>query len=337
MVLAAPDTDPEAPPTPCKVVQVYHNAPARIFEVHVAGEVIQTTANHPFHVKGKGWVKVKDLAAGDELRTAEGELVKVERVADSGETEPVFNLQVELSHTYLVVLPESRQAILVHNESQSVVGGFFSDWGNYYKQAAQSTWNATKYVANQVGNVMNGVGQVSNAAPSLVAVGGTIAWQKWGSVVQSNTYKKSVDAIMTLSMLLPGEGAAVEGAGLLKEAETGAAVAEEHALGEAHSAAQYAKLKAGYRQAEIATEKSLASQQQVEELGERIAGEGTGMTFRDAGRVAARYGGSPADWVKMRSPSYLASDGTRLETHWVENIRTGARVEFKTKFVGGVE
>jgi hypothetical protein len=144
MVLAAPDTDPEAPPTPCKVVQVYHNAPANIFEVHVAGEVIRTTANHPFYVKGKGWVKVKDLAVGDELRTANGSFVQVQRVADSGETEPVFNLQVELSHTYLVVLPESRQAILVHNESQSVVGGFFSDWGNYYKQAAQSTWNATK-------------------------------------------------------------------------------------------------------------------------------------------------------------------------------------------------
>jgi len=36
--------------------------------------------------------------------------------------------------------------------------------------------------------------------------------------------------------------------------------------------------------------------------------------------------------AKMSSNSYTAPDGTKFETHWVENIKTGERVEFKTKF-----
>ena len=56
------------------------------------------------------------------------------------------------------------------------------------------------------------------------------------------------------------------------------------------------------------------------------------MPFRDAGRVAQEYGGNPADWVKKTSSSYTARDGVQFETHWVENIKTGQRVEFKTKF-----
>ena len=87
----------------------------------------------------------------------------------------------------------------------------------------------------------------------------------------------------------------------------------------------------------IRLNKSLASQQQIGEIGERIAGEGTGVTFRNAGRVAGQYGGSPTEWVKMRSPSHLAPDGTRFETHWVENLRTGQRFEFKTKIGGDNE
>ena len=35
--------------------------------------------------------------------------------------------------------------------------------------------------------------------------------------------------------------------------------------------------------------------------------------------------------VVPRSSSYTAPDGTKFETHWYENVRTGQRVEFKTK------
>jgi len=76
--------------------------------------------------------------------------------------------------------------------------------------------------------------------------------------------------------------------------------------------------------------KQLASQAQMAEVGTVIAGQGARRAFRDAGRVAAQYGGEAADWVKMRSSSFRAADGMRFETHWLQNLRTGVREEFKT-------
>ena len=81
--------------------------------------------------------------------------------------------------------------------------------------------------------------------------------------------------------------------------------------------------------------KSLASQAQMSEAGTTMAGAGARVPFRDAARIAKEYGGSASDWVKKSSSSHTARDGTTFETHWVENIRTGQRVEFKTKFPGG--
>jgi hypothetical protein len=82
-------------------------------------------------------------------------------------------------------------------------------------------------------------------------------------------------------------------------------------------------------------EKQLASQAQMGEVGQVMAGAGSRTVFRDAQRIAQQYGGNAADWVKKTSSSHLSRDGTRFEAHWVENIRTGQRVEFKTKFPGG--
>lgn len=91
--------------------------------------------------------------------------------------------------------------------------------------------------------------------------------------------------------------------------------------GEARSAANGLKLN-----------KSLASEAQMGEKGTTIAGEGAKARFRDAGKIADQYGGKAADWSKKSSSSYTAKDGTKFETHWAENAKTGQRVEYKTKF-----
>lgn len=80
--------------------------------------------------------------------------------------------------------------------------------------------------------------------------------------------------------------------------------------------------------------KSLASEQQMGEAGTIMAGANARVAFRDAARIAKQYGGEAADWVKKTSSSY-SCNGTRFETHWVENVKTGQRVEFKTKMPGG--
>jgi hypothetical protein len=80
--------------------------------------------------------------------------------------------------------------------------------------------------------------------------------------------------------------------------------------------------------------KSLASEAQMGEGGIPFAGENTGTVFRNAANYAAKYGGNASDWVKKTSTTYESSDGTAFQTHWVENIITGQRVEFKTKLGG---
>jgi RHS repeat-associated protein len=76
--------------------------------------------------------------------------------------------------------------------------------------------------------------------------------------------------------------------------------------------------------------KSLASQEQIAEKGIEIAGPKS-EPFRDAQRIADVYGGRADDWIKKTSSSHTAPDGTKFETHWVENVKTGERLEFKTK------
>jgi hypothetical protein len=81
--------------------------------------------------------------------------------------------------------------------------------------------------------------------------------------------------------------------------------------------------------------RSLASQELLGEaragLGSAMAGSGatSGRALRDAARLAEQYGGSASDWAKMTTRSRVAG-GANISVHWYENVRTGARVEFKT-------
>jgi len=137
MVLAVPDTDPEAEPRACRVLEVYHNAPARLLAVRIAGQgdvsggdAVFTTAEHPFYVGGRGWTKAEDLRAGDRLRTWEGAWVRVRSIQSTGRTEPVFNLRVTTGRTYFVGRLDGA-LVLVHNDSSGTATQFVTvDKGN---------------------------------------------------------------------------------------------------------------------------------------------------------------------------------------------------------------
>lgn len=82
----------------------------------------------------------------------------------------------------------------------------------------------------------------------------------------------------------------------------------------------------------IRLSKSLAHQEQKSEVGKIIAGNGSKATFRDAVKIAKQFGGSASDWVKKTSTSvFKAADGTQVQTHWVENLKTGFKTLFKPK------
>jgi hypothetical protein len=78
--------------------------------------------------------------------------------------------------------------------------------------------------------------------------------------------------------------------------------------------------------------KSIENQQYMKETGRLIAGPGANNPFKDVTFKIKEYGGSAEDWVKMKSSSYKAPDGKVIESHWIENVKTGERQEFKSVF-----
>ncbi|WP_010503351.1 polymorphic toxin-type HINT domain-containing protein [Paenibacillus elgii] len=81
------------------------------YNITVGGEVITTTNEHPFWIIGKGWIKSKDLVAGDVLTTSDGKELAIEKIETKKEHKTVYNFRVKDFHTYFV----SSIGIWTHN------------------------------------------------------------------------------------------------------------------------------------------------------------------------------------------------------------------------------
>ena len=116
LVWSVPDGAPESAGSWQPVVNVFHNAPAHLWNIHVGPDlVVRATDNHPWFVGGVGWVATRDLHLGDQMRTSSGGWARVTDKFDNGEIEPVYNLHVASGHTYFV--GDERRPVLVHNDS----------------------------------------------------------------------------------------------------------------------------------------------------------------------------------------------------------------------------
>jgi hypothetical protein len=114
LVLARPEGDPAAA-AEAKVVEEVFSRTGRVLALHVGGQVIKTTAEHPFWVQGKGWLAGGALQAGDLLSSADGQWVAVEALRDTAEYATVYNLRVGEYHTYFVGSGEWRFSVWAHN------------------------------------------------------------------------------------------------------------------------------------------------------------------------------------------------------------------------------
>ena len=96
-----------------EVLQTFINKTEELVHVHVDGEEIIATPEHPFYVPNKGWIGPIDLRAGDILVLQSGEYVIVEMIQHEILESPilVYNFEVEDYHTYYV----GRSSVLVHN------------------------------------------------------------------------------------------------------------------------------------------------------------------------------------------------------------------------------
>ena len=76
-----------------------------------SGDSIETTAEHPFYIKGKGWNPASSLKVGQALQLHNGTTVVFNEIDTSVRTEKVYNLTVANTHNYFV----GGDGVLVHN------------------------------------------------------------------------------------------------------------------------------------------------------------------------------------------------------------------------------
>jgi hypothetical protein len=115
-VWARPHDNPTAQAQKCRVVHAFKNEPKEtILITFDNGLQIQATAEHPFFVPTKGWVKCKDLQVSDECVNLNGDSLKVLSKEFLNEKVPVYNIEVESAHTYFVGTDKSK-SVLVHND-----------------------------------------------------------------------------------------------------------------------------------------------------------------------------------------------------------------------------
>ena len=102
-----------------KVAQKFIRRADLVYGITYAdGTFVETTWNHPFYVKSRGWVKAKDLGDGDFSLTSasirgESRALKITSVVVDERVETVYNFEVSRDHTYFV----SDAGVLVHNEN----------------------------------------------------------------------------------------------------------------------------------------------------------------------------------------------------------------------------
>jgi RHS repeat-associated protein len=113
-ILSRSEFDPHGPLEKKAVEEVVIRT-GKLLHLHVNGQVIQTTSEHPFWVKGKGWLRAGDLQYGDELVGHDGQWVAVEEVYDTGEWETVYNLRISDYHTYFVSGEDWGFSVWSHN------------------------------------------------------------------------------------------------------------------------------------------------------------------------------------------------------------------------------
>ncbi|QDU08174.1 hypothetical protein V202x_15380 [Gimesia aquarii] len=95
------------------VTGTFQHQAAKILDIVVDGESkpIGTTPNHPFwSVDREEFVRADSLTVGERLQSLNG-ITTVTNITPRGPPEPVYNLEVQVKHTYYV----AESSVLVHN------------------------------------------------------------------------------------------------------------------------------------------------------------------------------------------------------------------------------
>jgi hypothetical protein len=117
--------DPDGPLELKEIEEIFIRR-AVILEVTVSGQRIGTTAEHPFYAYGKGWTPAGELANGDQLLSADGRWLSVEKVYNTGRLETVYNFRIAEHHTYFVGGEGWGFGVWVHNANRTYLVGAYN-------------------------------------------------------------------------------------------------------------------------------------------------------------------------------------------------------------------
>ncbi len=125
-----------------------------IVDVRVSGSkgAIGCTPNHPFWSEDRqAFVSAGDLRVGEAVAQVDGELVFVIGIKNHVSAQPVFNLEVDVEHTYFV----SESGILVHNECGTTFPALISHAAKH--EIGGRVLSVGKYLKDALANVQNGL------------------------------------------------------------------------------------------------------------------------------------------------------------------------------------
>ena len=91
-----------------------------LMRVMVWGRVIDTTGEHPFYVKDRGWVPALTLCAGECLISRDNTEIIIDEVIQLETYATVYNLRGAEYHTYFVGCDEWGFSVWVHNANYRI-------------------------------------------------------------------------------------------------------------------------------------------------------------------------------------------------------------------------
>ncbi len=154
-----------------------------VAELTIGGRLIETTAEHPFYVPGKGWRRTHELEPGDHLVGHDGKLTAVDSVVLTVRTAAVYNLRVATDHTYFVGDPNWGFTIWAHNaySVRQIDDATWGVWDDIKNAFVKNGDNAASYAAPEAAKLAADAGNdaikaaieaaVDNIAPPKVHMG----------------------------------------------------------------------------------------------------------------------------------------------------------------------
>jgi len=117
LVLARTDSESDDSVAPRRILRTFvRDAPSlidvRTISVDGERESVRSTPEHLYYTLNRGWVTAGDLIANETLVDRSGSEVRVTKVLPIAQEAAVYNIEVDVDHTYFV----GHSAVWVHNQ-----------------------------------------------------------------------------------------------------------------------------------------------------------------------------------------------------------------------------